>query len=182
MDNSFSHELKELVSQSREVAIDLGYDYISTIHFFIADCEMNRVNSIKKFGFKSEDEYIKFKKDYTLAKEDHLNFINDSLPLTKEAERTIRLSEVERILQKQKLVYPSHLFIAGLKNKESLLFECFKQDENALEKLVKYYTESGELDKSKMSDSEMSKQYYDREKKSKESSLYKFKRLFKSKK
>ncbi|RZK13562.1 MAG: hypothetical protein EOO56_26805, partial [Hymenobacter sp.] len=36
----FSPELKELIARSREVAIDLGYDYISTLHLLLADCTM----------------------------------------------------------------------------------------------------------------------------------------------
>ena len=39
------------------------------------------------------------------------------------------------------MIFPSHFFIAALKNKNSLLFECFKADNNALEKLKNYYTE-----------------------------------------
>ena len=139
MDSKFSNELKELIASSREIAIDLGYDYISTIHFFLADCESKRVDSILKFGFKSEAEYQTFKQDYKLQKENYLDFINESLPLTKEAEITIRLSEKERKLQGDNVVFPRHLFIATLKNKDSFVFECFKQDTDALNKLINFY-------------------------------------------
>ena len=151
-------ELKELVSKSREIAIDLGYDYISTVHFFIADCENKASNSIINFGFKSDNEFKKFKNDYTLKKDDILNYIDKSLPLTKEAEITLRLTETERMLHKQELAYPSHFFLAALKNKESLLSECFKQTENAYDSLTNYYNKLNELEKSKISGKEISQQ------------------------
>lgn len=160
MDNLFSFELSELVSRSRETAIELGYDYISTIHFFIADCDNGRPDSILKFGFPTGQEFQKFKRDYTLAKAGFPDLLNESLPLTNEAEKTIRLAESERILYKQTETYPCHFFLAALKNKESLLFECFKHDENALVNLIRYYDKSGDFEKSKMSPDQISKEYY----------------------
>jgi ATP-dependent Clp protease ATP-binding subunit ClpA len=156
----FSIEFKELISRSREMAIDLGYEYISTIHFFLADCESKSKSSLLRFGFKSDDEYLNFKKNYTLNKADLLDFINDSLPLTKEAEMTIKLMENVRMLNKQTEYYPSHFFIAALKNKKSLLFKCFQKNESALEKLIKYYQDHGEFERNKLTDKEISKLYY----------------------
>ena len=181
MDNTFSPELKELISKSREIAIDLGYDYISTIHFFLADCESESKNSILNFGFKDKTEYLNFKKNYTLEKVDLLNFINGSLPLTKEAETTIRLTETERMLNKQNECYPFHLFIAALKNKESLFFECFQKDDLILDKLTKYYQELGEFEKGKMTDDQISKLYYVPIKKNKIGIISFFAKLFKQK-
>ncbi len=149
-------ELKELVSQSREIAIDLGYDYISTIHFFLADCESNKSNSLLKFAFKDENEFLSFKKTYTLEKQDHLNLINESIPLTKEAENTIRLTETERKINKHLKCYPFHFFIAALKNSQSLLSECFLQDKEALNKLIEYYQELGEYNNAKIAESKNS--------------------------
>ena len=156
----FSLEFKELVSRSREMAIDLGYDYISTIHFFLADCESKSESSILRFAFKSNDEYLKFKKNYTLEKPKHLNVTNAILPLTKEAEITFKLAENERTLNKQMECDPSHFFITALKNKKSLLFECFQKDESALEKLTKYYQDVGEFARNKLTDKEISSPYY----------------------
>ncbi|MBL0359092.1 MAG: hypothetical protein IPP72_20495 [Chitinophagaceae bacterium] len=179
MDHLFSPELKELVAKARETAIDLGYDYISTIHFFIADCESNYPNSIFKFAFADDNAFKKFKTDYTLNKEDLLNFTEASLPLTKEAEKTIRLSESERMLCKQTLVYPCHVFVAALKNEESLLFQCFKHDEHALANLVRYYKEHGVFEISKMSASRIAKEYYVPGQKNNEGFINKILKLFK---
>ena len=62
------------------------------------------------------------------------------------------------MLHKQELAYPSHFFLAALKNKESLLSECFKQTENAYDSLTNYYNKLNELEKSKISGKEISQQ------------------------
>ena len=178
LDTKYSTKLKELISQSREIAIDIGYDYISTIHFFLADCESKRENSILKFGFKSENEYRDFKKNYTLSEAGIFDHINDSLPLTKEAEITIKMAETERVLNKQTQCYPFHLFIAALKNKESFLFECFQNDKEALDKLIQYYKDLGEFEKGKMTEDEVSEQFYIPKDKSRENFLIKIGKLF----
>jgi len=159
LDNLFSNEFKELVSKSRDAAIELGYDYISTIHFFIADCDSNKSNSIYKFGFTDDKAYKKFKTEYTLPKVDLLDLISESLPLTKEAEQTILLTENQRLLRRQIEAYPCHFFLAALKNKESLLYDCFKHDEKALRSLEIYYEEMGEFKKGEMALKQISTKY-----------------------
>lgn len=144
MDTLFSVECKELVSKSREIAIELGYDYISTVHFFLADCENDYPLSIKKFAFKDDNEYLKFKDQYKLAEQvDYLDRFNDSLPLTKEAEAAIRLSGKERQVTESDLIYPFHFIIASFKIKNSILSDYFRHDPDVLEKLQKYYKDLG---------------------------------------
>ena len=144
MNPLFSVECKELVSESREIAIELGYDYISTVHFFLADCENDAPLSIKKFAFKDDNDYLKFKKQYTLAEQvDYLDRFNDSLPLTKEAEAAIRLSEKERQATGSDLIYPFHFIIASFKIKNSILSGYFLNDPDVLKKLLKYYKALG---------------------------------------
>lgn len=143
MDQLFSPDCKTLIAKSREIAINLGYDYISTIHFFLADCETISPISIKAFAFNNEEEYIKFKNDYTLKEINYLDFIDDSIPLTKEAESAIRLAEIERVNSNLNMTYPFHILIASLKAKDSVLAECFKTDKDVIEKLVKYYRDLG---------------------------------------
>ncbi|MFT3979163.1 MAG: Clp protease N-terminal domain-containing protein [Ferruginibacter sp.] len=143
MNNLFSYEMLELTSGAREVAIDLGYDYISTIHFFIADCQSQNPHSILKFGFPIEKDFEKFKAGYVKNKVDILSLFNESLPLTKEAENTIFSAETERVRCKQFEIYPWHFFLAAIKNKDSLLYDCFRNENNVFDKLNKYYEESG---------------------------------------
>jgi hypothetical protein len=143
MDHYFAHETKALIAKSREIAIDLGYDYISTLHIFFADCEIESDFSIFKFAFKGAHEYSKFKSNYKKSDVNYLDFIDGSLPLTTEAEISIRKSFTEKNFNSQKYIYPWHILIAAIKDKETLLSECFKNDPNVSEKLSKYYEELG---------------------------------------
>jgi hypothetical protein len=143
MDQLFSFECKSLIAKSREIAITLGYDYISTIHIFLADCETDYPTSVKKFAFDNEDAYIKFKKDYTLPVVNYLDNINDSLPLTVEAESAIRLAQKEMEVTGFTVTCPFHILLGCLKAEHSVLAECFKTDKDVVENLMQYYRESG---------------------------------------
>jgi len=139
-------ELANLISQSRVMAISLGHNHISTIHLFLTDCESERNNSIFKFGFKDKNDYFNFKSQYSVSMGD-LSLTDSSLPLTEEAAITLKLAEEERLLNNQWDYYPSHFFIAALKNKESMLFECFRDVDEALDKLITYYRNLGEFER-----------------------------------
>ena len=139
MDNNFSDGFKELIAKTREVAIELGYDYISTIHFLLADYEMSADENGANFWFKNKETFDVFKNNQMIESGGKQKFENVSLPLTKEAETTIRLSIVEMKLQNKGDVYAWHFFIASLKNKESLIFGLFKGDEFSLANLTRYY-------------------------------------------
>ena len=140
MDQLFSFECKSLISKSREIAINLGYDYISTVHFFLADCENDSPTSIRKFAFGDNDnEYLKFKKGYTLNEINYLDHIDDSIPLTKEAESAIRLGEKERLATGHDMTYPFHILIGCFKAENSVLADCFKNNTTVIDNLMKYY-------------------------------------------
>lgn len=181
MDEVFSNEFREIVAYSREIAIDMGYDYISTIHFFLADCEKKLPGSIFKFAFENENQYLQFKEHYRLDKENLLHFSNESLPLTMEAETTIRLSIDEKTFYKQTEVFACHFFIAALKNTKSHLFACFKHNENVAKNITDYYDELGCFEKSRMSVNEISKLNHNSSKSNIKSLFVSLKEIFQNK-
>lgn len=139
MDSLFAPITKELISEAREAAIDMGYDYISTLHIFIADCEDGRPDSLLHFGFNNKTEFDSFKAHHTLPRKDLLAHFDDSLPLTIEAEMCIRKADEERRMLCQKQILPCHLFLAAIKNKDSVFYECYAHDAQAPEKLLQFY-------------------------------------------
>lgn len=93
MDNSkFSENFKELIALTRELVLDFGYDYISTIHFLLANCQLNRSWSIFNFTFNDISEFKIVKKQYHTKNDNLLNFSSNSLPLTIESENIFRKS------------------------------------------------------------------------------------------
>ena len=146
MDQLFSIECKSLISGSREIALSLGYDYISTVHIFLADCESESSSSIKKFAFPEDADYIKFKNEYALSGVNYLDHINDSIPLTIEAESAIKLSEKERRATGFDITYPFHIILGCFKAKNSILKDCFRNEPDLLDKIMEYYKDSGVLE------------------------------------
>ena len=143
MDHFFAPQTKEFIAKSREMAINMGYDYISTIHFFLADCENESAFSILNFAFKKPQEYTSFKNSYLKDKIEYLNFLTESIPLTKEAEIAIRASILEQKNSGQNNTYPWHILMSAIKDKNSLLSECFKNYHDVDSKLLKYYSDLG---------------------------------------
>lgn len=93
MDNSkFSENFKELIALARELTLDFDYDHISTIHFLLADCQVNRSWSIFNFAFNDISEFEIVKKQYHIKNDNLLNFSSNSLLLTIESENVFRKS------------------------------------------------------------------------------------------
>lgn len=137
-DSKFSENLKELIVLTRELALDFGYDHISTIHFFLADCQLNRSWSIFNFAFNDISEFEVVKKQYQIKNDNLLNFSSNSLPLTIECENVFRKSILKSKYYQQTNIQPWHFFIAALESKESLLAQSFL-NENAAIELETYY-------------------------------------------
>jgi hypothetical protein len=145
MNHNLSQATKHLLDEARNIAIDLGYDHISTIHIFLADCNSNRSLSIKDFVFKNNEELHKFSDSQRIG--DSTIFL-DSLPITIEAEKTIRKGiRLMKTVYKANEVYPYHLFLAASQLKESMFYAILQPKEGLFERLEKYYIEKGAINK-----------------------------------
>jgi ATP-dependent Clp protease ATP-binding subunit ClpC len=97
MDSNFSPKVKEIISYSREEALRLGNDFIGTEHLLLGliregeSIAMRILQSLKidLFDLRKEVEVvIKDKGSRTIAN------VN-SLPLTRQAEKVIRITVLE---------------------------------------------------------------------------------------
>jgi len=144
MDENFSEETKALIVESRSVAIDLGYDYISTIHFFLADCKLNNRYTIRNFVFKTISDFQVF---YNSQKIGEPTIFSESLPLTLEAEKTIKRAYDlwNKKNYKGYHIYPYHLFLASSQLKETLFYSILEPKDKLNERLESYYLKIGQL-------------------------------------
>jgi hypothetical protein len=140
---SLSDESKEIIKVSREIALDLGCSYISTTHFFLADCRINGIRSLKKFAFKDEAELSKFYEAHRFP-ESTVNIVN--LPLTKEAEKVIRKSAMQCVVYSGLEIFPCHIFLAAAKFKDSIFYDAFPSETDLYGKLVSYYSDLRAID------------------------------------
>lgn len=92
--NLFSSSTKEFIKQSRLLAIELGYNYISAFDFMLADCVYNSNNSIKGFAFDNDNQlqhHIDSQRKGGGTIFADLN--QEQLPITKDLETMIKLSK-----------------------------------------------------------------------------------------
>jgi ATP-dependent Clp protease ATP-binding subunit ClpC len=129
MDNNFSAQVKEIISFSREEALRLGNDFIGTEHLLlglIREGENTAIRILKSFNI----DLYELRKEVELAVKDKTgkNIANiNSLPLTKQAEKVIRVTVLEAKALKSATVETEHLMLSILKNKENIATQILNQ-------------------------------------------------------
>ncbi len=129
MDNNFSTQVKEIISFSREEALRLGNDFIGTEHLLLGLIRDGDNTAIKVLKQLNVDLY-ELRKEVELAVKDKTgkNIANiNSLPLTKQAEKVIRVTVLEAKALKSPLVDTEHLMLSILKNKENIATQILNQ-------------------------------------------------------
>lgn len=129
MDNNFSAQVKEIISFSREEALRLGNDFIGTEHLLlglIREGDNTAVRILKSFNV----DLYELRKEIELAVKDKTgkNIANiNSLPLTRQAEKVIRVTVLEAKALKSSTVETEHLMLSILKNKENIATQILNQ-------------------------------------------------------
>jgi len=129
MDNNFSAQVKEIISFSREEALRLGNDFIGTEHLLlglIREGDNTALRILKSFNV----DVYELRKEIELAVKDKTgkNVANiNSLPLTKQAEKVIRVTVLEAKALKSATVETEHLMLSILKNKENIATQILGQ-------------------------------------------------------
>lgn len=129
MDNNFSAQVKEIISFSREEALRLGNDFIGTEHLLLGLIRDGDNTAIKVLKQLNVDLY-ELRKEVEMAIKDKTgkNIANiNSLPLTKQAEKVIRVTVLEAKALKSPLVETEHLMLSILKNKENIATQILNQ-------------------------------------------------------
>ena len=129
MDNNFSTQVKEIISYSREEALRLGNDFIGAEHLMlglIRDQENTAIKVLRQLNVNLGE----LRKEIELAVKDKSgkNIANiNSLPLTKQAEKVIRVTVLEAKALKSPMVETEHLLLSILKNKENIATQILNQ-------------------------------------------------------
>ena len=129
MDNNFSAQVKEIISFSREEALRLGNDFIGTEHLLLGLIREGENTAVKILKNLNVDLY-ELRKEVELAVKDktgkNIGNIN-SLPLTRQAEKVIRVTVLEAKALKSPMVETEHLMLSILKNKENIATQILNQ-------------------------------------------------------
>src|SRR6202021_3012100 len=141
MDNNFSAQVKEIISYSREEDFRLGNDFSGTEHLVLGLIRDGENTAIKILKSLNVDLY-ELRKEVEIAVKDKTgkNIANiNSLPLTKQAEKVIRITVLEAKALKSNTVETEHLMLSILKNKENVATQILNHYE------VDYERFKGEL-------------------------------------
>jgi len=131
MDSNFSPKVKEIISYSREEALRLGNDFIGTEHLLLGLIREGDGLAVRVLQSMQIDLFD-LRKELELAIKDKGNkpLANiNSLPLTKQAEKVIRITVLEAKALKSPTVETEHLLLSILKNKENVATQILHQSE-----------------------------------------------------
>lgn len=131
MDSNFSPKVKEIISYSREEALRLGNDFIGTEHLLLGMIREGEGLAVRVLQNMNVDLFD-LRKELEVAIKDKNNkpLANiNSLPLTKQAEKVIRITVLEAKALKSQTVETEHLMLSILKNKENVATQILHQFE-----------------------------------------------------
>ncbi|MEM6782431.1 MAG: Clp protease N-terminal domain-containing protein, partial [Bacteroidota bacterium] len=127
MEGNFSNRVRDVISYSREEAIRLGHDYIGTEHLLlgiIREGEGIAVKILRNLGC----DLFKLKK----AVEDTVRNSGGTLtvgniPLTKQAEKVLKITYLEAKLYKSDVIGTEHLLLSLLRDDENIAAQILQQ-------------------------------------------------------
>lgn len=128
MEGNFSNRVRDVIAYSREEAIRLGHDYIGTEHLLlgiIREGEGIAVQILRNLGC----DLLKLKK----AIEDAVRSTNGpttvvgNLPLTKQAEKVLKITYLEAKLYKSDVIGTEHLLLSLLRDEENIAAQILQQ-------------------------------------------------------
>ncbi|MBU2444757.1 MAG: ATP-dependent Clp protease ATP-binding subunit [Bacteroidetes bacterium] len=127
MDGNFSNRVQDVIRLSREESLRLGHDYIGTEHLLlgiIREGEGIAVRILKNLGV----DLLKLKK----AIEDTVRTSGGTLtigniPLTKSAEKVLRITQIESKIYKAEVIGTEHLLLSLLRDEENIACQILQQ-------------------------------------------------------
>jgi len=129
MEAKFSPKVKEVISYSREEALRLKHDQIGIEHLLLGLIREGDGMAIKVLRSLDIDIAL-FRKKVEDAIRDRVTTIPgnpNSLPLTKQAEKVLKITLLEAKSMKQETVGTEHLILSILKNKENVVTQLLSK-------------------------------------------------------
>lgn len=129
MEAKFSPKVKEVISYSREEALRLGHDFIGTEHLLLGLIREGEGLAIKVVKAMDVDVILLRKsiEDSIRDKAAHHSFNISNLPLTKQAEKVLKITVLEAKVAKSETIGTEHLMLSILKNKDNVVTEILSR-------------------------------------------------------
>lgn len=123
MEAKFSPKVKEVISYSREEALRLGHDYIGIEHLALGLLREGAGLAVKALISLKVDlgQFRKEIEDTICEKTKRTNVNTNALPLTKQAEKVLKITVLEAKVFKSDVIGTEHLMLSILKNKDNIV-------------------------------------------------------------
>ena len=119
MDGRFSDRVNEVLNLSREEAIRLGNDYIGTEHLLlgiIREGDSTAMQIINKFDADINEVVFEIEKSVGASRQNNPS----NIPLTKSAEKVLRMASFEAKLYKSQVIGTEHLLLSLLREENNI--------------------------------------------------------------
>jgi ATP-dependent Clp protease ATP-binding subunit ClpC len=151
MEAKFSNKVKEVIALAREEALRLGHDYIGTEHLMlgiIRDGEGPGIDLLHKSGVSMDQ--LRQSIEHSTASTSRSSFDKQSMlniPLTKQAEKVLRLTYLEAKYFKTNLVGTEHLLMAILRDEDNVatqILEKYQVHYDLIKEMVEFQSSNSQ--------------------------------------
>src|ERR1041384_7605801 len=128
MEAKFSPRVKDVITYSREEALRLGHDYIGTEHLLlgiIREGEGMAIKILKSLGLSTVELRKSIENSIKGNSGSAANLSN--IPLTKQAEKALKITYLEAKLFKSEVIGTEHLLLAILKDDDNIATQILNQ-------------------------------------------------------
>jgi ATP-dependent Clp protease ATP-binding subunit ClpC len=127
MDGNFSDRLQDVIRLSREEALRLGHDYIGTEHLLLGVIREGQGVAVRLLR-NLDCDLLKLKK----AVEDTVRTSGGTmtignLPLTKQAEKVLKITQIESKIYKADVIGTEHLLLSLLRDEDNIATQILHQ-------------------------------------------------------
>jgi ATP-dependent Clp protease ATP-binding subunit ClpC len=127
MDSNFSQRVQEVIRLSREEAIRLGHDYIGTEHLLLGIIREGEGVAINIFNNLGIDPSKIKKTVEDTVKQAGSTLTVGNIPLTKQAEKVLKITYLEAKLFKSDVIGTEHLLLSILREDDNLAAQILHQ-------------------------------------------------------
>ncbi len=143
MEAKFSNRVKEVITLSREEALRLGHDYIGTEHLLlgmIREGEGVAIGLLKKLGISLDELRITIEQATRgTATNNVKNLAN--IPLTRQSEKTLKITYLEAKIFKSPLIGTEHLLLSILRDEDNVatqILHKFNVNYEVIKEMLEY--------------------------------------------
>lgn len=127
MEANFSNRVNEVIRLSREEAIRLGHDYIGTEHLLLGIIREGEGLAVKMLKNLNVDLYQLKKTIEDTVRTGNATMTIGNIPLTKQAEKVLKITLLEARLYKSDVIGTEHLLLSLLRDEDNIAAQILSQ-------------------------------------------------------